>query len=40
VLADNGIQFTSRRQDLWDSQLFFDRVCHEHGNDHRFTKVD
>ena len=29
VLTDNGVQFTSRRQDIYDSQHIFDRVCDE-----------
>jgi hypothetical protein len=26
-----GVQFTARKQDIWDSQHIFDRVCDEHG---------
>ena len=40
VLTDNGIQFTSRKQDIWDFQHIFDRVCDEHGIEHRLTKVN
>jgi transposase InsO family protein len=40
VLTDNGIQFTARKQDIWDSTHIFDRVCHEHGIEHRLTKVN
>ena len=40
VLTDNGIQFTSRRQDIWDNQHIFDRVCDENGIEHRLTKVN
>ena len=40
VLTDNGIQFTSRARDIWDSQHIFDRVCDEHGIEHRLTKVN
>ena len=40
VLTDNGVQFTPRRQDVWDSRHIFDRVCDEHGIEHRLTKVN
>ena len=40
VLTDNGIQFTSRARDVWDSQHIFDRVCDEHDIEHRLTKVN
>jgi hypothetical protein len=40
VLADNGIQFTSRRQDIYDSQLIFDGACDEHDIKHRLIKVN
>ena len=40
VLTDNGVQFTPRRQDIWDSQHIFDRVCDEHDIEHRLTKVN
>ena len=40
VLTDNGIQFTSRERDVHDSQHIFDRVCDEHGIEHRLTKVN
>src|ERR671912_381858 len=40
VLTDNGIQFTARKQDIWDSQHIFDRVCDEHGIEHRLTEVN
>ena len=49
VLTDNGIPakpqsglraFTSRARDIWDSQHIFDRVCDEHGIEHRLTKVN
>jgi transposase InsO family protein len=39
VLTDNGVQFTPRKQDIWDSEHVFDRVCGEHGIEHRLTKV-
>ena len=40
VLTDNGIQFTPRKQDIWDSTHIFDRVCEENGIDHRLTRVN
>lgn len=40
VLTDNGIQFTNRKRDVWDSQHIFDRVCAEHEIEHRLTKVN
>ena len=40
VLTDNGIQFTTRKRDIWDSRHIFDRVCDEHGIEHRLTKVN
>jgi transposase InsO family protein len=40
VLTDNGIQFTSRARDIWDGDHIFDRVCREHGIEHRLTKVN
>jgi transposase InsO family protein len=40
VLTDNGVQFTPRKRDIWDSQHIFDRVCEEHGIEHRLTKVN
>ena len=40
VLTDNGIQFTPRRRDIWDSEHIFDRVCCEHEIEHRLTKVN
>jgi transposase InsO family protein len=40
VLTDNGVQFTPRKQDIWDSQHIFDRVCDAHGIEHRLTKVN
>jgi transposase InsO family protein len=40
LLTDNGVQFTARKQDIWDSQHIFDRVCDEHGIEHRLTKVN
>ena len=40
VLTDNGVPFTSRRQDIYDSQHIFDHVCDESGIEHRLTKVN
>lgn len=39
VLTDNGIQFTNRRSDRYAWQHIFDRVCEEHGIEHRLTRV-
>ena len=40
VLTDNGIQFTNRKRDIWDSEHIFNRVCDEHDIEHRMTKVN
>jgi transposase InsO family protein len=40
VLTDNGVQFAPRKQDIWDGRHIFDRVCDEHGIEHRLTKVN
>jgi transposase InsO family protein len=40
VLTDNGIQFTNRKRDQYAFQHIFDRLCQEHGIDHRLTKTD
>ena len=40
LLTDNGVQFTARKQDIWDSQHIFDRVCDEYGIEHRLTKAN
>ncbi len=40
VLTDNGIQFTNHARDIHDSQHIFNRVCAEHGMEHRLTKVN
>jgi transposase-like protein len=40
VLTDNGIQFTNRSVDKYAWMHIFDRVCHEHGIQHRLTKVN
>jgi len=39
VLTDNGIQFTTRERDIYGGWHIFDRVCDEHGIEHRLTKV-
>jgi transposase-like protein len=39
ILTDNGIQFTNRKKDTLAFVHIFDRVCHEHGIEHRLTKV-
>lgn len=40
ILTDNGVQFTNRKKDAGAFQHIFDRVCQEHGIDHRLTKVN
>ncbi len=40
VLTDNGVQFTPRRQDIWEGRHIFDRVCDEHDIEHRLTRVN
>ena len=40
ILTDNGIQFTSRKQDRHGKKHIFHRVCSEHGIEHRLTKVN
>jgi transposase InsO family protein len=40
VLTDNDVRFTPRKQDIWDGRHIFDRVCDEHGIEHRLTKVN
>jgi transposase InsO family protein len=40
VLTDNGIQFTNRQRDQYAFQHIFDRVCQEHGLEHRLTQVN
>ncbi len=39
ILTDNGIQFTHRSSDRHAWMHVFDRVCAEHGIEHRLTKV-
>lgn len=38
VLTDNGIQFTNRKKDRHAFVHIFDRVCFQHGIEHRLTK--
>lgn len=39
VLTDNGVAFTPNASTRWDlSRHIFDRVCDEHGIEHRLTK--
>ena len=40
VLTDNGVQFTSRPQNIYDLGHIFDRVCTEQAIEHRLTKVN
>jgi transposase InsO family protein len=40
ILTDNGIRFTNRLKDRWAFKHLFDRVCAEHGIEHRLTKVN
>jgi len=40
VLTDNGVQFTNRSCDHSAFRHVFDRVCDEHGIEHRLTKVN
>lgn len=39
VLTDNGIQFTHRKANHRAFMHLFDRVCRQHGIEHRLTKV-
>ncbi|BBB12143.1 integrase [Sphingopyxis sp. FD7] len=39
VLTDNGIQFTNMAHHKYAFHHIFDRVCDEHGIEHRLTKV-
>lgn len=40
ILTDNSIRFTHREQDKHAWMHIFDRVCHEHGIEHRLTKIN
>ena len=39
VLTDNGIQFANQEQQRFAFQHIFNRVCLEHGIEHRLTKI-
>ena len=39
VLTDNGIQFTHQERHVYAGTHIFDRVCNEHGIEHRLTKI-
>ncbi len=39
VLSDNGIQFTNRKRDRYAVEHIFNRVCQEHGIEHRLTNA-
>jgi len=39
ILTDNGTRFTHRKQDKYAGHHIFDRVCDEHGIEHRLTKI-
>jgi transposase InsO family protein len=39
VLTDNGIQFTNQERHRYAFVHIFDRVCDEHGIEHRLTKI-
>ena len=38
ILTDNGIQFANRAGDKYAFKLLFDRICEQHGIEHRLTK--
>lgn len=40
ILTDNGIRFTNRKQGRYAMEHIFNRVCSEHGIEHRLTKVN
>ena len=39
VLTDNGLQLTDRNRDPYTFRHLFERVCGEHGIEHRLIKV-
>ena len=39
ILTDNGIQFTNQARHKLAGVHIFDRVCTQHGIDHRLTKI-
>jgi transposase InsO family protein len=40
ILTDNGIQFTNRLKDKWAFKHLFNRICEQHGIEHRLTKIN
>jgi transposase-like protein len=38
ILTDNGIQFANRNKDRYAFKVMFDRICAQHGINHRLTK--
>jgi len=40
VLTDNAIQFTNRKRDIYAFHHIFERVCNEHGINHRLTATN
>jgi len=38
--VDNGVQLTNTKQDKYAGHHIFDRVCDEHGIEHRLTKIN
>ena len=40
VLTDNGIQSSNMRHQRWASPHLFERVCAEHGIEHRLTQIN
>jgi len=38
ILTDNGIQFTNQTRHKYAFKHLFDRICSDHGIDHRLTK--
>lgn len=40
VLTGNGIQFTNRKREIWDSARTFERICAAHEIEHALTKAN
>jgi len=40
ILTDNGIQYANRATDRYAFPLLFDRICANHGIEHRLTKAN
>ena len=40
MLTDNGLQFTNRQRDTYAFQHIFERVCQQHGIEHRLTTTN